>query len=412
MHYNSRLTPIPSRPRLDRYQPDQRGILGLDVYYQTAGGADVVGESLSNVYWTEQNTPETVGKHIVLTEQLDTVFSSIKSISPDTQWIYMTTTDGMMRLYPWASNDHYPDNWDPREIVFYTVAEPSNNPQLQPQWTAPYVDFAGAGWMVTASMPMVAEDGEFLGIMSHDVTINSLKEIALSINVLDGAGYGFLIDPEAKVIAHPDFLDEDASKGTQEETSLLSLGSAEYRNLIGQMVAGMSGLGYYGNDNGDSLLVYAPIPETGWSLGISVPREEVIAPAIDMRNRAVAVTVVLVVIAVALAVLLSHFIHRPVVQLLQGVQQVAEDNQQADEISVNSFDEFEHLAIAFNKMASKVWERERNLKQKVADLRIEIDQNKKKKRLDSIVETDFFKRLELNVNQLRADVRTVPSSAD
>lgn len=37
----------------------------------------------------------------------------------------------MMRLYPWASNDHYPDSWDPREIIFYSVAAPENNPTFQ-----------------------------------------------------------------------------------------------------------------------------------------------------------------------------------------------------------------------------------------------------------------------------------------
>jgi hypothetical protein len=38
--------------------------------------------------------------------------------------------------------------------------------------------------------------------MSHDITIDSLQEIALSINVLDGSGYGFLIQNDGNV-SHP-----------------------------------------------------------------------------------------------------------------------------------------------------------------------------------------------------------------
>ncbi len=392
---------------LEKYQPDGRNIVGLDMYYQAQGGTAVLGEDLSNVYWPSLLGPEEpVANEIILTESLDSVFAGIKQVSSDTQWVYLTTARGMMRLYPWASNDHYPDGWDPREIVFYTVAEPGNNPDLIPQWTPPYVDFAGAGWMVTASVPVLDEKREFLGVMSHDVTIESLKEIALGINVLDGGGYGFLIDREGKVIAHPEFQDADASKGTQDETSLLSWGSQDFQSLVRQMVNGQQGLGYYSAEKGESLLVYAPIPETGWSLGISIPQEEVIAPAMATRNRALIVSGGLLIAAIALAVVLARLIHKPILQLIDGVQQVTLDRK-ADEIEVKSFQEFTQLATAFNDMASRVWERESKLKAKVAELRIEIDTNSKQERLDSITETDFFKRLEQNVSQLRANIRTV-----
>ena len=398
-----------TQQRVTHYQPDQRQIVGLDVYYNEQGGADVLGENLSNVYWADNLDPESaVATKIIQTERLDSTFAAIKAISPDTQWIYMTTPEGMMRLYPWASNDHYPDHWDPREIVFYTVAAPDNNPELGSVWTAPYVDYAGAGWMVTASTPIL-DEGQFLGVMSHDVTIESLKQIALQISVLDGVGTGFLIADTGQVIAHPAYQDADASKGTQEEVSLLTVGSTEYRHLIQEMVNGRQGLGYYSDDMGESLLVFAPVPETGWSLGISIPRESVIAPATAMRNRAILITVIMVVTAVILAIFLTRLIHRPVVQLLHGVAQVSEA-QKADIIQVNSFAEFDHLAQAFNDMASHVWERETKLKAEVAEMRIEIDTQRKQQRVDSIVETDFFKRLEANVSKLRADLRNAAAT--
>ncbi len=396
--------------QLARYQPDQRQIVGLDAYYLAQGGAETLGQDLSNVYWPYAlNAQDAVAGKILQTESLDIAFAAIKSVSPDTQWVYMTTPEGMMRLYPWASNDHYPDNWDPRQIVFYTVAAPENNPKLEPRWTAPYVDFAGAGWMVTASVPMVDDNGAFVGVMSHDVTIESLKQIALEIAVLDGVGYGFLIDNAGKVIAHPTYQDADASKGTQEEISLLTEASGYYRTLIQRMVNGQEGLGYYGDEMGESLLVYAPVPSTGWSLGISIPRENVIAPAMAMRNRAIGITAGLIATAVLLSLFLTRLIHKPVLQLLQGVQQVTEARK-ADTIQVNSFAEFRHLATAFNDMASHVWERESKLKAKVAEMRIEIDTQRTQQRIESIVETDFFKRLEANVNKLRADVRNTPAT--
>src|SRR5690606_17892284 len=112
----------------------------------------------------------------------------------------------------------------------------------------------------------------------------------------------------------------------------------------------------------------------------------------------------LVATAVALAIVLSRLIHKPVLQLLQGVQQISQE-QKADEIALSSFDEFNRLASAFNEMASRVWERESRLKAKVAEMRIEIDAQRKQQRLESIVETDFFKRLEVNASRLRANVK-------
>ena len=391
---------------LERYQRDNRAILGLDIYYDEQGGESVLGTNLSNVYWTKEiDANSKVAQDIITTEELDTVFTGIKSVSPDTQWIYVTTPEGMMRLFPWASNDHYPDAWDPREIVFYTIVAPEENPNFEPGWTLPYVDFAGAGWMVTASVPMLDDEGEFLGVMSHDVTIGSLNEIALSINVLDGVGFGFLIDGGGNVIAHPAFPQEvDASKGTQDDSNLLVWGSDSHRSLIQRMVNGETGLGYYEESSGDSLLVFSAIPETNWSLGISIPRQEVIAPAVEMRNRAIVIMSGLIVVAIALAILLTQLIHAPIVKLITGVTQVTKD-QKADEIEIETFSEFRQLATAFNKMAAQVWERESKLKRKVAALRIEIDTKKQKDRVDAIVETDFFKRLESSVNDLKADVK-------
>lgn len=398
--------------QLAHYQADSRGIVGLDVYYsQAAASGAPLGDDLSNVYWAGPLAPDShVAASVLQTEGLDTVFNALKSVSPDTQWIYLTTTEGMMRLYPWNSNDHYPDNWDPREIIFYTVAAPANNPNLEPRWTPPYVDYAGAGWMVTASVPMIGDDGALLGIMSHDVTIESIKQIALSIQVLEGVGYGFLVDQDGKAIAHPDFQDAEASKGTQEEQTLLESGPPDFGALVQNMVDGEEGYGYYEDDAGASLLVYAPIPETGWSLGISIPRENVIAPALAMQRRGIVMTVALAGVAITLAVLLTRLMRKPMVQLLEGVRQVSA-NRRADEIAINSFAEFQRLATAFNEMAARVWERERQLKAKVAEMRIEIDSQRRREQLETIVETDFFKRLEARADQMRENVKQAAHEA-
>jgi len=391
--------------QMTRYQPDSRNILGLDVYYNSHDSQAFLGNNLSNVYWNNRTSMnDAVAHEIIQTEKMDPLFESIKQVSPDTQWIYFTTPDGMMRLYPWASNDHYPDNWDPRETLFYTIAQPATNPSLQPRWTPPYVDFAGAGWMVTLSIPVIDKESKFQGIMSQDITISSLKEIALNINILDGAGYGFLIDKNGGVIAHPDFQPADANKGTQGNTNLLHVGSDSFRSVIQQMVDGKKGFGYFMDEQQqEQLLVYTPVSSIGWSLGVVVPRIKVLDLATSMRNRGILITVLMIIAAAFVSVLFTRLIHAPLIQLMQGVHHLSEDEETKEfrAIEVKSFTEINHLAQSFNEMAAKVRARETKLKAKVSEMRIEIDSRRKEAQVDALVESDYFKQLEINAERLR-----------
>lgn len=405
------LTEAEIAQRMTRYALDNRNLLGLDVFYSTRGGEEVLGTELSNVYWNN-DTPLTdeAARQIAQTETLDPLFRSVAHTNPDLQWIYMTTTEGMMRLYPWASNDHYPDDWDPREIIFYTVAAPENNPSMQTAWTPAYVDFAGAGWMVTVSSPILDAEGEFVGIMSQDITIEALQNMALTINILDGAGYGFLIDKDGNIIAHPDYQDVEASEGTQETENLLTSGSPQFQALVQKMIAGESGLGHYIDESSnDQFLVYAPIPSIGWSLGIIVPETAVVAPATAMRSRVLLISLFLIALVSLLALLLARRIHHPIQQLLHGVHQLSAERR-PDEIRVDSFRELRELADGFNEMTAKVWQRETALKKTVSELRIEIDMQRSQKEIQMLTETDYFQYLEHNAEEIRRNVRGLSSS--
>jgi HAMP domain-containing protein len=385
-----------------RYERDERGVLGLDVWYERGGGEPALGKNLSNVYFLPSGeTPQSVRDQIVRSAEIDTIFSGIRSVNEDTVWIYLTTTDGMMRIYPWGSNDIYPDGWDPRDKDFYKVAA-LDNPNRETRWTPAYVDYAGAGWMVTVSTPLHAQDGTFLGVMSHDITIDTLQQIAFTITVLDGDGYGFIIDRQGKVIAHPDYLLDNSPQGDLSQENLLEKGQPDYQALISQMSAGSSATGYFRDPvtGEEMLLAFAPINTNGWSLGVAVPQRIVVQPANQMRVNAILAAMVVIGLAALLAVVLSRQIHRPLQQLLTGVRQVSERDH-ADEITVSTFNEIATLAAAFNEMAAKVYQRVETLKTTVAELRIEIDQQKKAKQVAEITDTDYFRDLQQNAAKLR-----------
>ena len=347
-----------------------------------------------------------------MTEMLDPVFSGIKSTSPETQWIYLSTAAGMMRLYPWASNDHYPESWDPREAIFYTVAEPTANPSFAGRWTPPYVDFAGAGWMVTYSTPVLDKQSNFRGIMSHDITIGSLKQAALDTRVHNNVGYGFLIDSSGNMIAHPTYgAKAQAEKGTTDNLNLLTVGTPQFRDGINKMLSKQPGIAHFVDEQGQmQLLAYAPVEAINWNLGVVVPWAEVVKPATDMRNRALAIALLVVMVVVGVALLLTRGIVQPLRQLLAAVDQVRTKGQ-ANMLTTATFTEFNELSEAFNNMAGAVRQRQKNLQSQVQELKIQIDSQLSRVQIDSIVETDYFKHLEVNAERLRQHVKTMNETA-
>ena len=84
-----------------------------------------------------------------------------------------------------------------------------------------------------------------------------------------------------------------------------------------------------------------------------------------------------------------------------------EYNQNLDELINTRFsDEISTLADVFKLMANKIKGREEKLKQQVAELKIEIDESKRKKQVAEITESDFFQDLQARAKEMRKRKRS------
>jgi CRP-like cAMP-binding protein len=75
--------------------------------------------------------------------------------------------------------------------------------------------------------------------------------------------------------------------------------------------------------------------------------------------------------------------------------------QRAQEKSSNEDQMMATLAADFAQMASKVQRREQELKQQVAKLKIEIDENKRKEDFEQIVQSDYYQSLLAKRDEIR-----------
>ncbi len=122
-------------------------------------------------------------------------------------------------------------------------------------------------------VPIKNDSAQLVGMMVASVYINTLSDIASKIKMGDD-GYGFIIDSEGKVVAHP--------KEEFHGMNLLNSDSLGFENLdaVGsEMLNQKSGSGTITTPQGlEEYIVYAKIPTSpGWILGIAIPYEQILA---------------------------------------------------------------------------------------------------------------------------------------
>ncbi|MCP5306219.1 MAG: cache domain-containing protein [Chromatiaceae bacterium] len=115
-------------------------------------------------------------------------------------WVYLTSADDLMLIYPYVPLDEAVHNAMPTRQVYYTAADFDRRAV---GWTAPYLDLVGAGMMITASYP-VYEGDRLLGVASRDVTLRQLASGVLARLGLEDGTEAVLMDDKGLAIEASD----------------------------------------------------------------------------------------------------------------------------------------------------------------------------------------------------------------
>ena len=129
-----------------------------------------------------ETVSDAVLHQLALFERLVPTFRSAYESFPFS-WVYLTTADEAMLIYPYLPLDQAVNNGTPTENGYYKAADFE---QRAAGWTPPYLDLVGAGMMITASYPVYAGD-RLLGVSSRDITLKELSRSVLS-HLTDATG--------------------------------------------------------------------------------------------------------------------------------------------------------------------------------------------------------------------------------
>jgi HAMP domain-containing protein len=94
----------------------------------------------------------------------------------------------------------------------------------------------------------------------------------------------------------------------------------------------------------------------------------------------------------------------PIIKLTRAAERIAEGDYQQDLSHMsrgNTRDEISTMAASFQVMVDKVYQREQTLIKQVEELKIEIDETKRKSQVSEIVDSEFFVELQAKSRAMR-----------
>lgn len=281
---------------------------------------------------------------------------------------YVATASGIMFEMTSEQHAHAPD-YDPRTRPWYIDASEANGFV----WTDVYLDAVTGAPNVTGAQAFRMPDGTLAGVAAADIPLSTVVDDLNTLRIGE-SGHAFLVDGDGTIIADTRFVAEDPqSMGQYAE---------EYGDTIALMASGESGITTATIDGDAFYIAYSALPVAGWSLGVAVATDEVVADAVVMQlainehaddtdaqiqqrlTRVLTYFGWMLPVVLLLVVLISASVSRsvtgPVTRLAEGVAKVGSGNLDA-KIDVRSKDEIGELATSFNLMTD-------DLKKHAADL--------------------------------------------
>ncbi|MDR2587479.1 MAG: response regulator [Coriobacteriales bacterium] len=212
----------------------------------------------------------------------------------------------------------------------------------------------GQDVMLASFVFPIISDGEFIGIIASDIVLDKLQEMVTQPNVHSNGAVTAIYTNSGAVVAHPnrDFLGKRLADtvGADEADQAFAAAAAE-------AIAAGESYSYSGNDY---YTVFMPIKfsesTSAWSVAVSIPMDEVLKSANEIRNYTLIVSVVSLIAIAALLYLIAYSISRPILALTNTAKALGEGNLAVEVPFAKNKDEIGVLANTFRLMAEQIKE--------------------------------------------------------
>lgn len=219
--------------------------------------------------------------------------------------------------------------------------------------------------LVSFLFPMM-HDGEFMGIVSADITLDRLQKMVQNVKPY-GTGTVAVLANNGAYVAHVDR--EQLNRQVKSSRAKQAVGNGEKYTSFED--------GFY--------TAYYPIrlgtQPPPWSVEVRVQEATVLASAIQIRNYVIMVSAMGLFVIVLITFFITRRITEPLMTLAATAQEYGRGNFEADIEEPENSDEIGSLTHAFRVMASKIKSLIGDLKQHAAQLQ---EKNDELKRMDAL----------------------------
>ena len=187
--------------------------------------------------------------------------------------------------------------------------------------------------------------GEFQGTFGLVIKAEYFTEVVAGRKI-GQTGYGFLIDQDGTVLAHPK--SENVLK-----MNLARLDGME--SFTAKMTAGETGVDEYVFKGIPKIAGFAPVGINNWSIGATQDAAEFLAASNTIRNTNAIIIIVAGVIIAAVVLLIARTIVRPINAAVSGLKDIAQgEGDLTMRLEATTRDEVGELARWFNTFVEKL----------------------------------------------------------
>lgn len=164
-------------------------------------------------------------------------------------------------------------------------------------------------------------------------------------------GWAYIFHSDGTIYAHPERGDVMEQRNLFTDTGEL----ADVGRAVKELGVGKSGVIRFSIENSRRISGLAPVPSTGWVIGIGVIENDVLRNVNRFRNFLVWISITFVGLGVAVAILISKQVANPL-QKVQGVIEAVAEGDLTKNVQVRVRDEVGRVADALNTTIAKMRE--------------------------------------------------------
>ncbi|MGH4140912.1 methyl-accepting chemotaxis protein [Clostridium sp.] len=228
------------------------------------------------------------------------------------------------------------------EQSWYTIGK---NTDKNIAWQDPYYDDTLKMTMLTATAPIYDENKSFLGVVTADMSLQTIQENIKNIKV-GQTGKAMLLGKDGTYLAG---VSEDLAIKTKitgdKNTSIAKLGQ--------EILQTKEGISSFEDDNGKNLVYYKQIPDLAWNIVLSIPQKELYAPINKLLINIIILSLIACLLVTLAIVMFSNYITKNIQEVNDLSHAIAEGDL-THIIKVRSNNELGSMGNNLNKMANNL----------------------------------------------------------